>query len=409
MCELVTFAPSLLKFTLWHGVLFAGAAPFLAVAAKEAKANGRKRVSSPKENPTSQSLRVDSEERFRALFDQASVGVALESMQGEIFHVNPAFTRMLGYSEDQLRTMRCSDFSHPDDETIEMSLFSELREGRRASYQVDKRFRNKIGEWVWARVSVSLLKTEGEEPLVVGFVEDIRDRRQAEEQLRAANVELEQLAGRLLSAQEQERHRISRELHDDIGQRMSLVTSDIGKIEQELRSKRRTEFAERVAALKSQLSELASTIHDMCSNLHSSKLEHLGLRAALKDLGAAIFEHSGVSVRVEVDEHTDHLQEEVALCFYRVVQEALNNVSKHSKSKSVEVVAKREEGYVRLTILDHGIGFDPSKLNGAAGIGLASMRERLRAIDGSLGVKTAVGRGTEIIAKVKYAPKRPSL
>ena len=408
MCELITIAPSLLKFAVWQGVLLAGAAPMLAVAAKEARANGRKRTSSQRENPTSQSLRVDSEKRFRALFDQASVGVALESMEGEIFHVNPAFTRMLGYSEEQLRTMRCSEFSHPDDETIEMSLFNELREGRRASYQVDKRFRNSVGEWVWARVSVSLLKTEAEEPLVVGFVEDIRDRRQAEEELRATKIELEQLAGRLLSAQEQERRRISRELHDDIGQRMSLVTSDIGKIEQELRSKKKTEFADRVAALKSQLSDLASTIHDMCSNLHSSKLEHLGLRAALKELSAVIFEHSGVSVRVEVDEHADHLQEEVALCFYRVVQEALNNVSKHSKAKAADVVAKRENGYIKLSILDYGAGFDPSNPNCSAGIGLASMRERLRAIHGSLVVKTSVGRGTEVVAKVKYAPKQAS-
>ena len=405
MCELITVAPTL-RFAVWHLLLLTGAVPFLAVAAKEAKANVRKRTSSSRRSPAGQSLKVDSEERFRALFDQASVGVALESMEGEIFHVNPAFTRMLGYSEEQLRSMRCSEFSHPDDETVEMALFNELREGRRTSYQVDKRFRNKLGEWVWARVSVSLLKTEAETPLVVGFVEDIRERRQAEEQLKATKIELEQLAGRLLSAQEQERRRISRELHDDIGQRMSVVTSEIGKIEQELRSKRKTDFAERAAALKNQLSDLASTIHDMCSNLHSSKLEHLGLRAALKELCTVIFEHSGISVRVEVDEYADHLQEEVALCFYRVAQEALNNVSKHSKAQAAEVVAKREDGCIRLTILDYGVGFEPSRLNCSEGIGLASMRERLRAINGSLVVKTTAGRGTEIIAKARYVPKQ---
>jgi signal transduction histidine kinase len=134
----------------------------------------------------------------------------------------------------------------------------------------------------------------------------------------------------------------------------------------------------------------------------------LGLRAALKDLCTVIFEHSGVSVRVDVDEYANHLQEELALCFYRVVQEALNNVSKHSKAKSAEVVAKREDGFVRLSILDFGTGFDPSAINCSTGIGLASMRERLRAVDGSLVVKTAVGRGTEIIAEVRYVPKHIS-
>src|SRR4029077_5755725 len=100
----------------------------------------------------------------------------------------------------------------------------------------------------------------------------IEEKRKAEERLKEAKAELEELAGKLLGAQEGERHRISRELHDDVGQRMSLITSDVAKIEQELRVERKTELAERAEALKQQLSALATTIHDMCSDLHSTKL-----------------------------------------------------------------------------------------------------------------------------------------
>ena len=355
----------------------------------------------------SASIRVDGEQRFRALVDQASVGVALESIEGEIFHVNPAFSRMLGYTEKELRKMRCTEFTHPEDEIAEAALFTELREGRRIAYQVDKRFLSKNGEWIWARVSVSLLQTETDSPMVVGIVEDIRERRHAEEQLKTTKLELEQLAGRLLLAQEEERRRISRELHDDIGQRMALMSMEIERLEQGLRVSRKTILAEQAAAMKHQLEDLASAIHDMCRNLHSSKLDLLGLRAALKELSFRIFEHSGISVSVEVDEEADHLPAEVALCFYRVVQEALNNVSKHSKVLTAKVAAKRLAGVIRLTIQDFGTGFDPSALRDCPGIGLASMRERLRAIDGTLMIQSVRGIGTEVTAEVKYVPPTP--
>jgi PAS domain S-box-containing protein len=353
--------------------------------------------------------RIDGAERFRALVDQAAVGMALESMDGEIFHVNPTFCRMLGYTEEELRKMRCTEFSHPEDEDAEMVLFNELRDGRRSAYQIDKRFRSKSGEWVWSRVSVSLLKTETDPPLVVGIAEDIRERRQAEEQLKTTKVELEQLAGRLLRAQEEERSRISRELHDDLGQRITLMGVEIERLQQELQADRKTILAERVTALKHELEGVGSAIHDFCRNLHSLKLDLLGLRAALKELSSNISQRSGMSVAVEVDEEANHLPAGVALCFYRVVQEALNNAAKHGKALAAEVTAKRVGEMIRLTIKDFGIGFDTLEQGNCSGIGLVSMRERARAIDGTLVVHSTRGVGTKVIAEVRYLPVRADL
>ena len=348
--------------------------------------------------------RVEGEECFRALVDHAPVGMALETVEGEILHVNPAFCQMLGYTEDELRKMHCSQFSHPDDDAAEMVLFRELREGWRPTYQIDKRFRGKNGEWIWARVSISLLKTAADlPPLVVGIVEDIRERRQAEEYLKTTKLELERLAGRLLRAQEDERRRISLELHDDIGQRMTLMGMELEKLEQELRVESNPALAELASAMKHRLEDLASSIHDMCRNLHSSKLELLGLRAALKELSHDIHEHSGMCVGVEVDEDANHLPQDVALCFYRVIQEALNNVSKHGKVTAAEVAAKRVGENIRVTIKDSGRGFDLATMRNFRGIGLASMRERLRAIDGTLIIRSRRGGGTEVTAEVRCA------
>jgi PAS domain S-box-containing protein len=344
---------------------------------------------------------------FHALVDHASVGIALENMEGEIFYVNPAFCRMLGYEEEELLRMRCPEFTHPEDEKPEMALFQELREGRRSGYQVDKRFRHKNNEWVWARVSISLLKTDTTgQPLVVGIVEDIKERRIAEEEVKRSKLELEQLAAHLLHAQEEERLRISRELHDEIGQRMVLMGMEIERLEEELRAGHAAALAEKAADLNVHLEELASSIHDMCRDLHSSKLDLLGLRAALHELCGRIFQHGGIDVRLEVDEGADRLPEEVASCFYRVAQEALNNVSKHSGAQSAQVFVRREGDVVRLTIRDFGKGFDSSILRDSTRIGLASMRERLRSIGGTLSIRSSPGQGTEVSAELKCVAVR---
>jgi PAS domain S-box-containing protein len=353
--------------------------------------------------PTSQQDgKLNDDWEFRSLVEEASIGIALESIEGDIFYVNPAFCRMLGYSEEELLKLRCSEFTHPEDERTEMALFGELREGRRSAYQVDKRFRHKNNEWIWARVSISLLKAKGQDsPLVVGIVEDIKERRVAEEELIRTKLELEQLTGRLLRAQEEERRRISQELHDDIGQRMVLMGMEIEQLEQKLRAHSGDTLAQVAVDLNLHLREVASAIHDMCRELHSSKLEHMGLRAALNELCVNIFQHSGIFVRLEMSEDTDTFPDEVARCFYRVAQEALNNVSKHSMTQSAQVIAKKEGEIIRLVIRDFGVGFDPSGLRDSNGIGLASMRERLRSIGGTLVIRSSRGHGTEVTAEMK--------
>jgi PAS domain S-box-containing protein len=344
---------------------------------------------------------------FRALVDQAPVGVALENIQGEIFYVNSAFCRMLGYEEEELRRMRCPEFTHPEDEQTEMALFEELRDGRRLAYQVDKRFRHKNNQWVWARVSISLLKADTtSNALVVGIVEDIKERRVAEEEAKSTKMELEQLAGRLLHAQEEERLRISRELHDDIGQRMVLLGLEIERLKQQLHDGNNTPLSQKAADLSLHLQELASTIHDMCRDLHSTKLDHLGLRAALSELCGNVFQHSGIVVSLEVDEHADRLPKEVARCLFRVAQEALNNASKHSGARSAQVFVRREGEIVCLTIRDFGKGFDSLISRDSTGIGLASMRERVRSIGGTFAIHSSSGQGTQVVARVSCIAAR---
>ncbi len=197
-----------------------------------------------------------SEERFRYLFAQASIGIAIETLHGRLLEVNPAFCSMLGYSQEELLRLSCSRLTHPDDEEVEKVLFEELRHGLRRNYRMEKRFFHKDGSQIWGQVSVSLLQPNQEcEPLVIGMVSDITAQKMAEESLYQRDRELEQLTRRLIEAQEEERSRISRELHDDIGQRVSLLAIEVDLVRRLKSTVRKQRAAELIPNLHKELGE----------------------------------------------------------------------------------------------------------------------------------------------------------
>ena len=339
----------------------------------------------------------ESEKRFRCLFQTAPIGIALEDFDGTLLFVNPALCSMLGYED--MRGMRCEDFSVPDAEGKEEHLFQELREGTTAFYTLEKQFIKRDGTLIWGRIDVSLLNDGSSEPeLVVGMVEDITQRKTGDEELRRTRSELEQLAAYLIQTQEDERHRISRELHDDIGQRLSLLAIEFDLLSQSLASSGRNKHPDRVTAIKAQLDELTSDVHQLSHQLHSAKLQHLGLRSAVEELARQIAKQHQIAITLHTGEEDNTLPPDVALCLFRVTQEALSNVVRHSKAESVSVDVNLSSGLAELTVQDSGVGFDLSASQG--GLGLISMRERLRMIGGQFTVESLQGKGTSIRAWV---------
>ena len=346
----------------------------------------------------------ESEERFRYLFAQASIGIALETMEGRILEVNPAFCSMLGYSPEELLSSSCARISHPDDEEVEKLLFEELRQGLRPSYRLEKRFFRNDGSQMWGLVSVSLLnRNHGSPPLVIGMVSDVSAQKTAEACLYQRDQELQRLAGHLIEAQEEERRRISRDLHDDIGQRVALLACEIDFERRNKTVSRGERKPSVLPKLRKELDSIATDIHKLSHELHSASLQCCGLKVALKDL-CGKYSHNH---HLEIDLHTERLDPklppDVALCLFRVAQEALANVLKHGNTKKVLLSVVQDSGKVRLTVKDFGVGFDPSVQTG--GIGLMSMRERLRFCGGLLTVKSAPNEGTEIAAEVVAVKK----
>jgi PAS domain S-box-containing protein len=340
----------------------------------------------------------ESEARFRYLFNEAPIGIALEDMSGNLLFANPALGSMLGYSPQELIGMNCSEFAKDEDEKEDWEEFQALRAGVKQSYQIEKRYLRKDGGEMWGRLNVSILSSGEAQPIVVATVEDITEKKEAIEELENAHAELQRLTPRLLSAQEDERRRIARELHDDIGQRLSLWMMKLDVLGIQMASEKAVEHLE-IRKILAGLSELITDVHNMSHQLHSSKLEHLGLRIALNDVCRQLAEQHHIVINFKTRDVPDNLPEDVSLAFYRIAQEALRNAVKHSRSVKIDVSLMHEGEALRLKVRDFGVGFDPARQRD--GLGLITMQERARMIRGTICFNSVPGIGTELEAQAR--------
>lgn len=214
---------------------------------------------------------------------------------------------------------------------------------------------------------------------------------------RQSNQALQQLTGRVINAAEDERRHIARELHDDIGQRLSLVSVQLSSFIHQLRSGAHPSPAD-LTEPHCELDAIITDVHDLSHRLHSSKLQHLGLKAALRELCDRFTRQHAVQITFRASDTSVMLSADISLCFYRIAQEALSNIVRHSKSPSADVVVEDDVSGVRMQIKDLGVGFDPEKAS--EGLGLVTMRERLRTVDGRLSVITRPGEGTVVVVEV---------
>jgi signal transduction histidine kinase len=210
--------------------------------------------------------------------------------------------------------------------------------------------------------------------------------------------------GELIRAHEDERARLARELHDDVTQRLALLAIDAAQVGC-LPSA--PAVSERMDGIREGLVRLSEDIHDLSYQLHPSILEDLGLAAALKAECERFTRQESIPVDLKIGEIPESPSGETALCLFRVTQEALRNVRRHAKARTVEVSLLSLDGGLQLALRDDGVGFDPARQRETPHLGLASMHERVQLLAGKLDIETTAGRGTTILAWVP-ATERPS-
>jgi signal transduction histidine kinase len=234
---------------------------------------------------------------------------------------------------------------------------------------------------------------------IVGLILQKRRRTQAENRARSTTSELlssnqriRRLAQELITAQEAERSRLARELHDDIGQRIASLSVGLSLIKRRIQNVDPGVRAD-AARLQQEIIDLANSLRQLSHEWHSSTLEHVDLIAAVKARAEEVHAESGVAIRVDVGGSWAPPPDDVAMCLYRVAQESLRNIARHSRARGATITFDRLGNAVILRIADDGVGFNPGQ-NGHHGLGLASMRERVQMLGGHFDIRSQPAAGT---------------
>jgi PAS domain S-box-containing protein len=338
----------------------------------------------------------ESEGRFRRMADALPVAIWMSDTKGSCDYVNSQWLEMTGRTIEQAFGSGWHDSIHPDDAARCMAIFADAFRTHHL-FQCEYRIRRHDGEYRWYfDTGVPRYGTDGAFHGYVGGSVDITERREAEQLLR-------DLSGRLMLAQDDERRRIARELHDHLSQQLALLAIDL-----QLLSARPPETtAEASATLENawrRTTEIASYVHAISHRLHPSKMEALGLVATIR---AHCRDVSRQRLKVRFDEQNvpSDISPERAISLFRVVEEALSNVARHSGASDARVTLLGLDSEVVLRIADNGSGFTDSQGLGA-GLGLVSMRERMELLSGSLSIVSSPGKGTIVEARAALAALR---
>jgi signal transduction histidine kinase len=226
----------------------------------------------------------------------------------------------------------------------------------------------------------------------------------SEAALRSSKEDLQKLAGRLISAQEEELRRLSRELHDDLTQRLAVLAIEAGKLEMDLNRmpEKGAETVRAVARMKNQLIKVSEDVHTISRQLHPTILDDLGLVRAIESECAAFMRRNPVKIAFRKENVPDDIPDDIALCLYRVVQEGLKNIATHSGAKNGEILLKGNDHAICLTVSDEGIGFDLLEVRSMPGLGLSSMRERVQLVQGEFSIRSQPGKGTVVNVCLPY-------
>jgi len=336
----------------------------------------------------------ESEERFQLVANSAPVMIWMSGVDKLCIYFNQPWLAFTGRSLQAELGNGWAEGVHPDDLQRCLKTYQDAF-GRREPFQMEYRLRRHDGEYRWiSNQGVPRYNSEGSFAGYIGSCIDVSERRLAEEALAS-------VSRRLIRAQEEERTWIARELHDDFNQRIALLAMNLETLKQDLPTSKVTR---RIEEARKQTSELASDIQTLSHRLHSSKLELQGLIGAARGLCRELSDRHNIEITLRSHDIPKELPQEVALCLFRVLQEALQNAVKHSGVQQFEVSLKGALNEIELTVHDAGTGFDPAEAMSGHGLGLTSMRERLKLVNGQLSIDFQSPRGTTIRARVPLSP-----
>jgi len=340
-----------------------------------------------------------SEDKFAKVFRQSPVSLTITRAKDHRYlDVNDTFEQITGWTRAEVIGRTPMDIgvwanSSEREDFVKRIVTDGVIHG------IEIRYYTKGGEHRVGLGSGELIEI-GDEPCVLAVIADITDRKRSEEVLAGVNR-------RLIEAQEKERTKIARELHDDVGQRLALLAAQISQIPEWAKDKE-SELQSHKLELTKQTMDIAYRLQALSHELHSSKLEYLGMIAAMRSWCTQFGKLQNIQIQFINQNVTSSVPQEISLCLFRILQEALQNASKHSGVKQIEVQLRESRGEIHLTIVDPGRGFELQAAMREQGLGLTSMQERVKLVNGTILIESKPMCGTAIHVRVPFASESMS-
>jgi PAS domain S-box-containing protein len=353
------------------------------------------------------------QEQLDSFFNRSLDMHCLAGFDGYLKRVNPAWSRTLGYSLHDLLSRPCVEFIHPDDRGLYLENLKKLGHGHDLT-ALELRCICQDGSAKWTLWTATSLPSQ---QLIVATARDISERKrteaavqQSEEHYRdlfhqayQMQENLRRLSDRILEIQEQERSRISRDLHDEVGQSLTAINMNLAVLRNTLAAGP-PETERRISDTQQLIEQTMIAVHNFSRELRPAMLDDLGLLPALRTYVKSVTERTGLEVRLQAsnDELVERLDSDRKIVIYRVVQEGLNNVVKHAGAKRVEVEIAGAPQHVRLQLSDDGRGFAHDPAAAPKRLGLLGLAERVRLVGGEFAIASVPSRGTILQATVPY-------
>jgi len=343
-----------------------------------------------------------SEKRYRMLVDTMSEGLGVQDENGVWIYLNDRFCEMLGYSRDDMIGRLLTDFLDETEHRVYREQVAKRRRGEVESYGLS--WLKKDGQKILTRVSPKAIFDEhGQFKGSFAVITDITEHKQAEEALKESERQLRYLSYQLLTAQETERKRISRELHDELGQSLAVMKLRLNFIQKNLLG-HQAELKQECEYGDHYIDQVIENVRRLSRDLSPTILEDFGLSAALRWLVNNFAKSYNIKVLLDTIDIDSLLPPDSHVVVYRTVQEVLTNIGKHSQAKNVSIVVNMVDSSVQFSIEDDGIGFDERSVAARSprekGLGLATMKGRAQMVGGILSVWTQEGKGTRITLRI---------
>lgn len=343
---------------------------------------------------------INNELRFRTLTGNAPVGIFQTDAAGKTTYVNETWLAYTGMTFDEALGDGWIEAVHPDDrQRLSKEWYAKAEKGLESSSEY--RLIDKKGNTRWvAGKAVPLFNKSGEITGHMGTLSDVTERRKAEAELEQSYKSIRQLTDHLQNIREEERTHIAREIHDELGQQLTVLKMDISWLNKKIETTADDPVKQKMKDLLDMLNETVKTVRRISSELRPSLLDDLGLVAAMEWHLAEFEKRAGIKTSFSEPEEDIKLPDDVKTCLFRIFQESLTNVARHADAEKVKVSLEHKDEKFILRIADNGKGFDKNKIADKRTLGILGMRERTAMIGGTYDIISTPGKGTTVLVTV---------